>query len=225
VLFYDDRDRERYLRLVAREVLEREWSVLTFCLMTNHVHVLVRTPEPDLGLGLKRLHEEFARTLNARHEMHGHVFGARFYNRIIRSDRHLIGCLRYIAQNPVRHRACTRPRDWPWSAHRALAGLEPAPAFLDVASAYGHLAAKPEDARLAYLRLVAQSDQALLADLARDPNDRWLIKAVDDFTISIDVVAAFLRTSVRTAYRRLAAARDTEGSVPLVSDGREGTVP
>jgi REP element-mobilizing transposase RayT len=217
VLFHDVDDRERYLRLVAREVRDRKWSVLTFCLMTNHLHLLVLTPDPGMSAGFKRIHEDFARSLNDRHEMEGHVFGTRFYNGLVSNDRHLAGCFRYIARNPVRHGACLQPRDWPWSGHRALAGLVPPPDFLDVAGAYTHLGASPEEARLNYVRLVAQPDEALLCELASEDSDHWLVEAVDNFAIDIADVATFLRISVRTAYRRLAAARDTEGSDPSVS--------
>jgi REP-associated tyrosine transposase len=215
-LFHDDDDRDRYLRLVMREVLERTWSVLTFCLMTNHIHLLVLTPNPDLGAGIKRMHEDYARSLNGRYKLHGHAFGSRFYSRLVQSDRHLIGCLRYIARNPVKHGACRQPRDWAWSAHRALAGLAPAPSFLDVATAYSHLGADAEEARLNYLRLVALSDDALLNDLTSAGSDAWLITAVDDFEISIAAVAAFLGVGRTTVYERLAAVRRTEGSVPSV---------
>ena len=131
----------------------------------------MRTADPDLGDGFKRIHEAFAQAFNTRHRRNGHVFGGRYYSRVVRSDRHLIGCLRYIARNPVRHGACRRARDWPWSAHRALAGLAPAPAFLDVVSAYSHLGEDEDAARLNYLRLVSQSNDALLADLARPDSD------------------------------------------------------
>ena len=57
--------------------------MLTFCLMTNHVHLLVRTPEPDLGAGFKRINEDFARSINARYDLEGHLFGGRFYNGLI----------------------------------------------------------------------------------------------------------------------------------------------
>jgi len=224
-LFHDDHDRARYLRLIAREVRKRRWSVLTFCLMTNHVHVLLCTPAADLGAGFKTIHEDHARALNDRHGMCGHVFGSRFYSRLVRNDRHLVGCLRYIAQNPVRHGACRTPRDWPWSAHRALAGLEPAPAFLDVTSAYSHLGADRNEARANYMRLVAQSDQMLLSDLVRDGSDHWLTGAIDDYGISVAELAGFLGISIRTTQRRIASARDAEGTVPSASNGAEGTVP
>jgi putative transposase len=217
VLFYDDRDRQHYLRLVAREVRIRRWSVLTFCLMTNHVHLLVRTPDPDLGAGFKRIHEDFARSINSRYQLKGHLFGSRFYNGPVLSDRHLMGCLRYIARNPVRHGACRQPMDWPWSAHPALAGFVDPPSFLDVTSAYSYFGGEPEEARLNYLRLVAQSDEELLNDLARPRCDRWMLAATESYLFSVPQIAEFLGISVRTAQRRIAMVRDVKGTVPLAS--------
>jgi REP element-mobilizing transposase RayT len=224
-LFHDDADRQCYLRLVAEEVRRRDWSVLTFCLMTNPVHFLVRTPGPDLADGFKRIHEAFAQAFNSRHRRGGHVFGGRFYSRVVRSDRHLIGCLRYIGQNPVRHGACRQARDWVWSAHRALAGLATAPAFLDVEAAYSYLGADGGSARTNYLRLVSQSDDTLLANMASGDSDEWLLTALEDFAITSSDLAAFLRVSLRTAQRRVAAARVAAGSVPSATGGVKGTGP
>ena len=163
---------------------------------------------------MKRIHETFAQSLNQRHELQGHVFGARFYGGLVRSDRHVVGCMRYIARNPVRAQMCRRARDWPWSAHRALAGLADAPPFLDVAGAYEHLGRNAEQARVNYLRMVAQSDATLLADLVTHGSDAWLITAVDSYSIPVLQIADFLGVGVSTAYRRLSAARENEGSGP-----------
>jgi REP element-mobilizing transposase RayT len=225
LLFYDDDDHLRYLQLLAREVGHREWRVLTFCQLSNHLHVLIETPKPDLGAGFKRVNEQFARHINRRHSQSGHVFGARFYSGLVRTDRHALGCLRYIARNPIEAGICDQARDWPWSAHPALAGLTDPPPFLDVESAYRHLGATHAEARVNYLRLVAKSNAGLLAELERPQSDAWLLGAVDDFAIPVTDIAAFLGVSRTTAYHRLAAWRRTEGSVPSVRDGNEGTVP
>ena len=225
VLFRDDLDRQRYLQLLAREIRERRWSVLTYCQLTNHLHILVRTPEPDLGLGLKRAHEDFARHFNRRHAEGGHLFGGRFHNRVVSTDRHVLGCLRYIARNPVEAGICRQPRDWPWSGHRALAGLAEPPVFLDIGAALAFLGADGGDARVNYLQLVAKSNEALLADLERTGSDQWLTHAVDDFFASVDEIAAFMGVSLATAYRRLAAARENQGSDPSVSRENEGSDP
>ncbi len=216
LLFHDDVDRQRYLQFVAREVREREWRVLTFCLLGNHLHLLVQTPCPDLSAGFKRVHEQFARHINRRRGEGGHVFGDRFYSGPVRTHRHVLGCLRYIARNPIEAGICRHPHDWPWSAHRALAGTAEPPAFLDVAAAYEHLGSYRGEARLNYLQLVAKSTDGLLADLAHSNSDAWLIAAVDDFSIPIGEIAQFLKISRTTAYERLAKARRTEGSVPSV---------
>jgi REP element-mobilizing transposase RayT len=222
LLFHDDRDRQRYLQLLAREVREREWRVLTYCQLSNHLHVLIQTPQPNLGLGFKRLHEDFARHVNRRHAENGHVFGCRFYNGIVSNDRHVVGCLRYIARNPVEAGVCGHAAGWPWSAHSALAGLVDPPSFLDVAGAYAFLGADDAEARKNYIRLVASSNDALLAELARGDPDGWLINAVDDFAIPVSDIATFLGVSAATAYRRVAAARENEGTVPSFSLLAEG---
>jgi putative transposase len=219
LLFYDDDDHQRYLQLLAREVHERDWRVLTFCQLSNHLHVLLETPTPDLGAGFKRVHEQFARHINRRHSQAGHVFGARFYSGIVQTDRHALGCLRYIARNPIEAGICGQARDWPWSAHRALAGLDDAPSFLDLESAYRHLGESHAEARMNYVRLVAKSNASILADLERPHSHGWLANAVDDFGIPVTDIAAFLGVSRTTAYERVAVGRRTEGSVPSVRGG------
>ena len=216
-LFIDARARQMYLQLVAREVLEREWSILTYCLMTNHVHLLVRTPSPDLGLGFKRINEDFARYVNRSHDLSGHLFGERFYSGLVESDRHAVGCLRYIARNPVRAGICSNADGWTWGAHPALAGIAIPPTFLDVGAAYDLLGADDRHVRTAYRRLVACSDRSLLADLSRPHSDDWLLDAVDNYAIPVAEIAAFLDRTTSRVYRRIAAARATGGTVPGVA--------
>jgi putative transposase len=212
VLFLDDEDRVRYLGLLEREVRRRKWRVLTYCQMTNHVHLLVHTPEPDLGAGVKSMHERFAVDLNRRHRQHGHVFGARFANKLVLSDRHVFGCLRYIARNPVEAAMCTSPIEWPWSGHGALVGIAEPAGGIDIGGALEWLGPNMGAARIAYQQLVAPSTDALLDELARSEPDTWVAIAVDDFAVSIDELAARLGVHRVTALRRLAKARDLRGS-------------
>jgi REP element-mobilizing transposase RayT len=216
LLFVEDRDRQLYLQLIAREVREHGWTVLTFCLLTNHVHVLVRTPDPNLGAGFKRINEDFARYVNRTRDQSGHVFGERFYNRLVLSDAHAVGCLRYIARNPVVAGICSDADEWRWSAHPALAGLVSPAEFLDVSAAY-RLLGSDGHAAAAYRRLVARSDQALLGALVRPGSDQWLLDAIDDYMIPVTEIAAFLDRTSASVYRRLRAARATEGTVPGVA--------
>jgi hypothetical protein len=107
--------------------------------------------------------------------------------------------------------------DWPWSAHPALAGVVDPPSFLDLGTVYSYFGGNPEEARLSYLRLVAQSDEVLLSDLAQPGSDRWMVTAVESYLLSVPQIAEFLGISVRTAQRRMATARDVKGTVPFAS--------
>ena len=216
-LFADDADRRFYLAHVRDCVERQQWSVLSYCLMSNHSHMLVRTPEPDLGAGMKHVHELHAMRLNRRERRVGHVFRYRFFNKPVTTDAYARGCLRYIARNPVKAGLCASPANWQWSSHRATAGLADPDPILDLPAALAFFGDDEENARRSYTKAVAISDAFLVADLAATDTETWLAEAVDDYRIELAAIAQQLRWSESTAYRRLRAsraARDSEGTVP-----------
>ena len=217
LLFRDAADHRIYLKLLTSEIGPRRWSLFSWCLMPNHVHLLLRTEEANLGRGVKAVHEQFATYVNRRHEEHGHVFGDRFHNRIVRDDAHFIATLRYIARNPVAAGLCSSASDWPWSAHRALAGFE-TQRFVAAADALGVLGSREAAQRANYVELVTGANGELVRRLERaDPTGRWLFAAVDDHHIPIAEIAGALGVHPATIYRRLGRARRrsaTGGTVP-----------
>jgi len=101
-------------------------------LMTNHYHLTVTTPEPNLGAGMGRLNQLYAQWFNRRHDRVGHLFQERYWCDVLGNEAHLFRTVRYIGQNPVRAGLCSRAEDWRWSSARAAAGIAPVPAFLDL---------------------------------------------------------------------------------------------
>jgi REP element-mobilizing transposase RayT len=101
VIYRDDSDRQTYLRLLARAVTQFRWGVLAYCLMPNHVHLLIETPLANLGAGMRWLHGLYAREFNDRHGRSGHVFQGRYGSVRVKSDEQLWGVAAYIAMNPV----------------------------------------------------------------------------------------------------------------------------
>src|SRR2546423_3250668 len=130
-IYVDDFDRAAYLTTLGRVVSIKGWRCLAYCLMDNHVHLLIETPEPNLGSGIQRLHGQYAQAHNERHGRSGHLFQGRFGANRIRSDQQLLGTAAYIARNPVESGLCTRPDQWRWGSHR-LTISPPAPDWLDV---------------------------------------------------------------------------------------------
>jgi REP element-mobilizing transposase RayT len=121
-IFFDDRDYRLYLNLLARTNSRYAWLVLAYCLMPNHVHLVVSLRERCLSAAMHRQHGLYARRFNERHLLTGHTFEARFRSRRIEDDADLVGVMRYVAVNPVEAGLCDDPLDWPWSSHRAVAG-------------------------------------------------------------------------------------------------------
>lgn len=207
VLFVDDEDRLTYAALLTGEVERSRWEVLSHCQMTNHVHLLIRTPDPNLGSGMKTLHERFANHVNRRHRQYGHVFGSRFANRLVLDDAHFEACLRYIARNPVEAGMCATAADWHWSAHRELLGLADGNGCVAAEATLRLLGETIGAGRIAYQQLLATDTVDLIRRWTRAGSDDWMPIAVDVLGLSVGDVAHALGISRGTALRRLRAAR------------------
>ena len=128
----DMRDGSRFLAILREVVLRREWTCLCYCLMTNHYHLVVQSPAPDLARGMRELNHLVARTFNRRHGYEGHLFERRYWSEIIETDEYLLNTVRYIALNPVRAGLTVKPEDWPWSSYAASIGLRRPEDFVNV---------------------------------------------------------------------------------------------
>lgn len=92
--------------------------------MTNHVHLLVETPEPNLGVGMRRLHGDYGLRFNQRHGTVGHVFQGRYGSVRVKDDAQMVTAVRYIDRNPVK---AGLGADWPWSSSAAMRGATAPP--------------------------------------------------------------------------------------------------
>jgi REP element-mobilizing transposase RayT len=134
-IFRDDADREMYLRMLGG-VLERTGArCLAYCLMTNHVHLVIQTREGNLAYLMQLLHSRYAQAFNRRHKRVGHLFQGRYGSTTIEDDGHLCMTLRYVELNPVTAHMCVRPEHFAWSSCRATLGRIAAPRWLNTEGA------------------------------------------------------------------------------------------
>jgi putative transposase len=134
-VFRDDTDRRWYLQLLAEETQDHGLTVLAYCLMDNHVH-LVAVPEREdsLALGLGRTHFRFTQIANRRRRGSGHLWQNRFFSCPVEGD-HFWRALRYVERNPVRAGLVRRAWDYPWSSAAAHCGRgEDKSGLLDLAA-------------------------------------------------------------------------------------------
>jgi putative transposase len=141
--------------LVEPITVRQSWTLFTYCLMTNHFHLVLRSNEGNLSPGMQILNRGHAQLVNKRYGRDGHLFRNRFGAEAIESDEHLREACRYVVLNPVRAGIVVDPADWPWSSYRATAGLERAPAFLAVSELLGLFGSEVTAAREAYRRFIA----------------------------------------------------------------------
>lgn len=140
-IYVDSHDRWRFLELFGDVCKRSGWRCAAYCLMRNHFHLLIETPQPNLSHGMHRLNGLYAQSFNARHGLEGHVFERRFHAVLVDSEWHFVELCRYIPLNPVRAGLCTDPGEWPWSSYRATIGEIAAPRFLTTNGILGHFGA------------------------------------------------------------------------------------
>ncbi len=144
-----------FVRELDRAALRYGWRVFAYCLMTNHYHLVLQIDERGLSHGMCELNGRFARATNWVNRRADHLFGKRFYGRMIETDGHWEEAVRYVLLNPVRvETGCRDPRHWRWSSLRPTLGLEHPPACLDVGEVLAHFGRQPPGAREELWRFV-----------------------------------------------------------------------
>ena len=126
----DDDDRRTFMDTFSEAADEYRVRVYACCLMGTHYHALLDTPRGNLSEFIRAVNSEYSKAFNRRHARVGHTFEQRFESLLVQREKYLRRVARYIAVNPVKARLCGDATDWPWSTHRATAGLDDAPAWL-----------------------------------------------------------------------------------------------
>jgi REP-associated tyrosine transposase len=123
-IFKDDRDREMLLNILE-EVNDRYHCLChAYCLMNNHYHLVIETPDGNLSKGMRQLNGVYTMRFNRRHGSVGHVFQGRYKAILVQKESYLLEVCRYVVLNPVRGKVVKIPDRWRWSSYRAMAGIE-----------------------------------------------------------------------------------------------------
>lgn len=125
-VFKDDEDRATFLKILAFINKRYHWLCHAYCLMDNHYHLMIETPDGNLSLGMRQLNGVYTQARNKRYNKTGHLFQGRYKAILIQKDTHLLEVCRYVVLNPVRARMVEKPEDWRWSSCRATGGTETA---------------------------------------------------------------------------------------------------
>lgn len=135
-IYRDHYDRNRFLDALEETVARFGVVVHSYCLMPNHYHLLLQTPRANLSAAAGWLQTTYSVRFNRRHDRSGHLFQGRFKSHLVEEDAYARELVKYIHLNPVRPKAKRKPipperketlKKYPWSSHRAYAGLDEKP--------------------------------------------------------------------------------------------------
>src|SRR4249920_3550219 len=129
-IFDDDQDRTGFLNVLGEVISRFRWRCNAYCLMGNHYHLMIETPQGNLTKGMRQLNGVFTQWSNRRHKRSGHLFQGRYKAILVDRDSYFLELARYIVLNPVRAAMVKHPRLWAWSSYAAMIGKSATPAWL-----------------------------------------------------------------------------------------------
>jgi REP element-mobilizing transposase RayT len=155
-IYRDDGSRVLFLVRLAAVIRRYDWTLISYCLMGNHYHLIIKLGACGMARGMQELNGGYAIAFNMRYGRRDHLFGRRYWNREIESDDDLLETARYIELNPCRKQLTSAPDEWRWSSYRATAGIIPLAPFHRPAELWGLFDKQPRVAMGTYERFVRE---------------------------------------------------------------------
>ena len=149
-IFKHDRDRRLFLDTLTQVNKRFHWICHAYCLMDNHYHLVIETPDGNLSKGMRQLNGIYTQAYNKRHGRIGHLFQGRFKGILVQKDSHFLEVCRYVVLNPVRAKSISHPRKYKWSSYQATAGTVLAHPCLTSDEILGHFAQRRAAAQEKY---------------------------------------------------------------------------
>ncbi len=121
-IFYDDDDFQHFLKTVGQTKTENQYTVHAYCLMSNHIHLLIRENTDNISRIMSRIGSSYAWWYNRKYDRSGHVFQGRYGSECVEDNTYLLTVMRYIHNNPVKAGMVRVPEEYKWSSLQAYYG-------------------------------------------------------------------------------------------------------
>lgn len=154
-IFLDHHDFPQFIEHLGEVCQRYNWRCHAFCLMTNHYHVVVETPDGNLSQGMRQLNGIYTQWFNRRHARVGHVFQGRYKAILVDADSHMLELARYVVLNPVRAKMVKTAGQWFWSSYRYMIGKTPPPDWLEIDRLLGQFSTQRTEAQQRYINFVS----------------------------------------------------------------------
>lgn len=124
-IFRDSKDYKVFLNIIKEALKfyeENNYELICYCLMTNHIHLLIKTDDKEIGHLMRRINSFYARYFNNKYNYEGHLFQRRYHGKLIKDDAQMLATSRYIHLNPVRAKIVEMPERYQWSSYGMYIG-------------------------------------------------------------------------------------------------------
>jgi putative transposase len=155
-VYLSKEDYENFLEILETVVGQYDFILHAYCLMPNHYHLLMETPDANLSSGMRQLNGVYTQKFNREHERVGHLFQGRYKALLVEKESYLLELCRYIVLNPVRARIVEDPKAWPYSSYPQAAGFTKALPYLTTDWILSQFAATKKAATKYYREFVTE---------------------------------------------------------------------
>lgn len=199
VIFYDDEDYKYFLTTLKKTKEKSGCEIYSYCLMNNHIHLLIKESSEEIGTIVKRLTVGYVFWYNTKHARTGHLFQGRFRSEPVECDRYLLTVLRYILQNPVKAGIVEKPKDYLWSSYsyffeskekNNIIDKNLITSYFDKKTYIQYMNEKNDDQCLEYTPKIRYTDDQLIKTISEITG----IPNVENITASTDNIDNIIRT-------------------------------
>jgi len=116
-IFEDDEDNQQYLETIKKNKKNSGYEIYAYCLMSNHIHLLMKETEEDLGNAFRRIGASYVYWYNWKYSRRGPLFQDRYRSEVVETDGYFLTVMRYIHQNPIKAGVVREIQTYPWSSY------------------------------------------------------------------------------------------------------------
>lgn len=178
-IFKSLRDREKFLEYLETASSRFSIRIHTYCLMTNHYHLLVETPEANLSRAIQWINVSYAVYFNVKRRRRGHLFQGRFKSLLVEAEEYLKHLSRYIHLNPVRAKMVESVSDYPWSSYPFFIGNLKMPQWLSGDWLLSQFGKDLREAKRNYKAFVEGVDPWSLENPGKSPVGGFILGSLD----------------------------------------------
>lgn len=185
-IFFLDKDRNYFLFLCEEGIKRYQYEIHSYCLMNNHVHILLRIGNTSLSKVIHNISFRYTQWINKRQQRTGHLFQGRYKAILVDEESYLLQLVRYIHLNPTRAKLIDKIDDYRWSSHRIYLGWEQS-RWLSTDWVLSHFSDKRLIAVSRYHQFITKRDDYHSPEFQRGNQPGYDILAEDDFMEKIRV--------------------------------------